>query len=352
MATSGKEFITNFRNARLNPFYSTPSLLTRGDFAKERQKEGKANRAYEEAEQKWVDEQSQKAAPLREEIKQLSDGKVIVDSSIYDQTELQRIKNTVQKMKEYKNGVLFPGYTIISASDDLVDEKANGEFYSGDIKNIFGLTALPPRGYYGTKNNPYRVYIKYANEPIWNDFYSENDIKSGWHPKTGENDVDATHTHELSHSTHKEALKKSHPPTLSMSPEEDEAYNRLISKYASFSDLVKKLTDEYYLGNTKNASASVSGYAESKHDTDSSNKQFPFPEMFAEAYTDVLYNGESARPFSKRLIEAYADYLNEYNAIFDSEVNRTRKRFDSSNNFIKNLRSSTPQFGNNRYIVK
>lgn len=38
MTTSGKEFITNFRNARLNPFSpsSSPSLITKGDIQKAR----------------------------------------------------------------------------------------------------------------------------------------------------------------------------------------------------------------------------------------------------------------------------------------------------------------------------
>ena len=41
MNNSGKEFLNNFRNARLNPFSSSssPSLITRGDMQKERQKQ-------------------------------------------------------------------------------------------------------------------------------------------------------------------------------------------------------------------------------------------------------------------------------------------------------------------------
>ena len=60
--------------------------------------------------------------------------------------------------------------------------------------------------------------------------------------------------------------------------------------------------------------------------------------MFAEAYSDVLNNGNSARPYSKALVEAYSEYLNEYNAIFDNEINRIRRQFNN-NNFIKNLRN-------------
>lgn len=287
-------------------------------------------------------------APLREKIKEVSGGKVSVDDTIYNEKELRRILNTVQKMKSYNNGVLFPGYTVISNS--FKDTEDDGQFLYGDYKNIYGLAPFP-NGLYGTKNNPYKIYIKHANAPDWNDYRNADSIKSEWHPKTGEENQSSTHTHELSHSAHKEALKKSHPPTLWMSPEEDEAYKNLISKFSSFRDLVQKLTDKYHLENTKNAAKSVSGYAEYAHDEDEADKAFPFHEMFAEAYSDVLSNGNSARPYSKALVEAYSEYLNEYNAIFDNDINRIRKQFNN-NNFIKNLRNSSPKFNNNRYIKK
>ena len=136
-----------------------------------------------------------------------------------------------------------------------------------------------------------------------------------------------------------------------MSTEEDEDYKNLVNKFSTFRDLVQNLTDKYHLENTKNAAASVSGYAKSSHDKDSADKKFPFAEMFAEAYTDVLYNGDSARPFSKALVNAYSEYLNEYNAIFDSDINRVRRQFNN-NNFIDNLRNSTSNFNNSRYIVR
>lgn len=305
-----------------------------------------------DARREWkqnIDRQAQETAPLREEIKKASNGRVLVDKSIYNKTALERILNTVQKMKSYDNGVLFPGYTIISNSDGFEDETTDGQFLAGDYVNIYGLAPLP-NGLYGTKNNPYKIYIRHANIPELSDRMDNDNIESGWHPKTGEKNQSSTHTHELSHSAHKEALKKSHPPTLWMSPEEDEAYKNLISKFSSFRDLVQKLTDKYHLENTKNAAKSVSGYAEYSHDEDEADKAFPFHEMFAEAYSDVLNNGNSARPYSKALVEAYSEYLNEYNAIFDNEINRIRKQFNNSNNFIKNLRNSAPKFNNNRYI--
>lgn len=295
-----------------------------------------------------IDRQAQETAPLREEIRKASNGRVLVDKSIYNKTALERILNTVQKMKSYNNGVLFPGYTIISNSDGFEDAATDGQFLAGDNVNIYGFASFP-NGLYGTKNNPYKIYIKHANTPEKNDYMDNDSIESEWHPKTGEKNQSSTHTHELSHSAHKEALKKSHPPTLWMSPEEDEAYKNLISKFSTFRDLVQQLTDKYHLENTKNAAKSVSGYAEYAHDEDEADKAFPFHEMFAEAYSDVLNNGNSARPYSKALVEAYSEYLNEYNAIFDNEINRIRRQFNN-NNFIKNLRNSAPKFNNNRYI--
>ena len=43
MTTSSKEFITNFRNARLNQLSSSPALLTRGDIQKQRQAQSKVD---------------------------------------------------------------------------------------------------------------------------------------------------------------------------------------------------------------------------------------------------------------------------------------------------------------------
>lgn len=323
----------------------TISLPTRGDIVKEHAQGTKV-------EKEFIDKQVKDTAPLRSEIRELSDGKVIVDESIYNPTELQRIKNIVQKMKDYNGGALFPGYTVISNSFDLGGPDAQGAFFHGDKLNMYGFASFP-NGAYGTKNNPYRVYLKNANNPEYNDELEKDDIKSGWHPKTGEIDQSSAHTHELSHSVHKEALKKSHPPTLSMSPEEDEAYKNLVNKFSTFRDLVQKLTDAKYLENTKNAAKSVSGYAEASHGEDSTDKKFPFREMFAEAYTDVLYNGDSARPFSKALVKAYSDYLNEYNAIFGSKLDRIKRQFgNSSDTFVNNLRNSVPNFGNSRYIIE
>lgn len=310
---------------------------------------GRANKAADERD--MIKYQQNETEPLREEIKQASGGKITVDKSIYNETALNRILNTVKKMKNYDNGELFPGYTVITNVDSSDDPDSQGKFYSGYRANQFGFSTLPSWGLNGTKNNPYKITLTDANNVTKNEYTDRNSAKKGWSPNVGEEGT-TTQTHELSHSAHREALKKSHPPTLSMSPEENEAYQRLTNKYSSFRDLVEKLTEEYHLGNTKNAAASVSGYAESSHDKDIANKKFPFAEMFAEAYTDVLHNGDSARPFSKSLVKAYADYLNEYNAIFDSEVNRVRKQFDNRNNFINNLRSSTPRFGNSQYIIK
>lgn len=301
-------------------------------------------------ESKYIKKQVEEAIPIRNAIKEASDGKITVDKSIYDKEELQRILDTVQKMKKYNNGVLFPGYTVISNSSKSLGGSTMGLFLHGDPINIYGFSPLP-NGSHGTKNNPYQIYIRDANDTWFNDYIGEQSIESGWHPKTGENAVDSTHTHEMSHSAHKEALKKSHPPTLWMTSEEDEAYKKLISKFSTFRDLVQQLTDKYHLENTKNAAKSVSRYAESSHDKDEADKAFPFSEMFAEAYTDVLYNGDSARPYSKALVEAYSDYLNEYNAIFDSGINRVRKQFNN-NSFINNLRNNTPKFNNGKYIIR
>lgn len=299
-----------------------------------------------------IDRKTKETAPLRAAIEEASDGKVMVDNSIYDEEELNRILNTVQKMKKYNNGVLFPGYTVISNTDHFDDSSTTyGEFYSGDYLNGYGFASFP-NGLYGTKNNPYRISIKDANYTGLNDLMYADDVSDGWHPKTGKETQSEVHTHEMAHSAHRDAQKKSHPPTLWMSSEEDEAYKNLINKFSSFKELVENFTDKYNLKNTKNTANSVSGYAASAHGKDSTRKDFPYAEMFAEAYTDVLDNGKSARPVSKALVKSYSEYLNEYKKIFDSDINRTRRQFLNNNNFIENLRRSTPKLNSGRYIVK
>lgn len=295
----------------------------------------------------------EETAPLREEIKRLSDGRVVVDDSIYNRYTLGWIKDTIQKMLDDSNGHLSPGYTIISDMHDYGNTSYSGEFLHGDKINVYGFTPLP-NGLYGTKNNPYRIEIGRANSPLTRSV-KEGSEEAFWHPKTGNNGLQepTTATHELAHSAHAESLKKQNPPTLWMLSDEYKAYQNLIDKYPSLTSLFQKAAENVGLKNPAEAAASVSGYAKASVNKDAQDKKLPYAELFAEAYTDVHYNGDSAKPYSKEIVRLFSDYLSNYDKVFANDVERERKRIDNSRNkFVNNLRSSSQNFNTGRFIVE
>ena len=93
----------------------------------------------------------------------------------------------------------------------------------------------------------------------------------------------------------------------------------------------------------------MSGYAYNSTTTIDKNSKY-FPELFAEAYTDVLYNGNDAAPYSKELIKLYVDYIIDYNNTFKdwNSINRTLnmsrdellRLLNDKESFIRNLRKS------------
>lgn len=344
MVASGKEFITNFRNARFNPLSSSPALLTRGDIVKvnrakreaeqkAQEAEWKVDEAHAKAEQEWVDQQVRESAPLREEIKQASGGKVTVDESIYNKTSLQRILNTVQKMQQQNNGTLFPGYTVISNTDSFDDLNTMGESTRRD----------------GTKESPHVIKIKYANDPAWGDYVASGTIENGWWPKTGKEVESPVHTHELSHTAQYETYKKDKAPSPAFTYEQKEALQNFIASHPSIKQIFYDAATRTGHKTLEDAAKNVSGYAYDSTTTIDKNSKY-FPELFAEAYTDVLYNGNDAAPYSKELIKLYVDYINDYNNTFKdwNSINRTLnmsrdelfRLLNDKESFIRNLRKS------------
>lgn len=365
---NSKEFINNFRNARLNPFASTssPSLITRGDMVKRnRDKDYKEavqkERAEEEADKAYVDAQIKETAPLRAAIRETSGGRVIVDQSIYNKTSLERILNSVKAMQEQNGGALQPGYTIISDSKN--DERFDGENLgeAASDGSIWGNLFLPgfqwnlPRDHYGTKNAPYRVYLEDPNDVEYNDRLARLALDTNWSIEDyNDDDVEsATQSHELAHTAYFDALKKIKNPLLAFGSDR-KTIEDFKNTHHSLQEMFEVAAKNTGFKNVKDAAASISEYAstdarkdEEKGGLDTSKNWGPqyirLPEVFAEAYNDVLYNKQYASEYSKELIRLYAEYVNDYNKTFNDDKIVLKQPilqtdFGGENNFIKNLR--------------
>lgn len=370
MAGSGKEFLTNFRNARLNPFASTssPSLITRGDVVKRnRSKDYKEavqkERAKEEADRAYVDAQVKETAPLRAAIREASGGRVIVDQSIYNKTSLERILNSVKAMQEQNDGALQPGYTIISDSkNDMWSDGKNLGSATSDgptwmNRLLPGFQWNLPRDHYGTKNAPYRVYLRYPNDVEYNDYLARDALDTNWTIENFNDDnvESATHSHELAHTAYYDALKKIKNPLLAFGSDRKTIEN-FKNTHHSLQEMFDVAAKNTGFKNLKDAAASISEYAlndveedEEKGGLDASKNWGPkylrLPEVFAEAYNDVLYNKQYASEYSKELIRLYAEYVNDYNKTFNDDKIVLKQPilttdFGGENNFINNLRRS------------
>lgn len=341
-----KKFIANFRNARNNPLASSSpaSLITRGDIVKRNRaiREAKSNflkdlERYRQEETKDAVESSQQ---LRDAVKQTSGGRIIVDKSIYDKAQLENFLNAVNEMSNFNGGVLFPGYTNISDGDPTdygFGETAVGLFLDGNS---------------GTKNDPYKIIIREANDSPLHNLIAKRAKDSGWWTKTGDRDESSTPTHELSHSAQQEAVKKTKDPALTLNYAEKKKRQDFRDRHASLQEAFEVAAKNLgYNGlaylTALNPDAMPSGYARQDADDDWSyvnarGKEWKpytaFPEVFAEAYTDVLYNKDKAKPYSKELIKQYVDYINDYNSTFNGITQEMGILPTKDSDFINNWR--------------
>lgn len=279
-------------------------------------------------------------APIREQIRQVSDGKIMVDQSIYNEESLNRILNVVQKMKQQNNGNLFPAYTAISNVDRPYNYLTSGTFHYNDTYMT------------GRKNTPYRINIKNANDVESNDLDAFFDLYFNYHPETPENEYgneSSTVAHELSHSAHKNAYKKMVPPKPALTYDDKKTFQNFINTHSSLKQLFHDAAKNTNFDNLVDAAESVSGYAKKYAENAKPTDSFYLAEVFAEAYTDVLYNGENASPYSKELIRLYNDYINDYNKTFAGwddpkrglVFNATLENLlNDRNKFIENLRQA------------
>lgn len=307
-----------------------------------------------------IDKQVKETIPLRKAIREASGGRVLVDKSIYNKTALERILNTVKNMQEYNGGALRPGYTVISnGRKDDMGARSLGEAKFRDLSHLYFPSMdfqLSPSQNYGSKNAPYRVALKHANVYGYNDALARDALDSGWTIQNfNDDDVEsATHAHELAHTAYFDALKKTQNPLLSgrYSRKAIENFRRTHPSLQEMFDVAAKNTG---YETARDAAASISRYAledaeedEEKGGLNAKKNWSPnyrrMAEVFAEAYTDVLYNKDYASDYSKELIKLYTNYVNDYNKTFGTKIDlkQVPATFEfGKNTFVDNLRKSS-----------
>lgn len=365
---ASSDFIAKFRATLANNGMQASKLPTRRDMVMENRQKTKEEAQMRQAraehaadQQKWLDEQVQKTAPLREAIKQVSGGTITVDKSIYDETELNRILDSVKNMQEFGGGALQPGYNVISDSQWLPENisgihmtkiSRNSDHWPVPIKIHF------PKDNLGSKNAPYQIYIKNANDVEENDWGAVLNYLADWaiekYDKDSYTAESATHTHELSHGAQKDAMKKTTNPAMTLNYAEKLARQMFKDNNPSLQEIFDIAAKNTGFKNLKDAAYSISRYAgeeaeeESERGGRDASKDWSadrrLPDVFAEAYTDVLYNKDNASPYSKELISLYVDYINNYNKNFSSAMPRQDNgllnlpRTENQSEFMKNLR--------------
>lgn len=301
-------FIDNLRDTKNWP--KAPIMITK-DALQQQIKEAT------EARNKAAEERRE-SEQMRTAINSLSDGRISVDKTISNKDTLKNIMASVLRMKQFRDGDLFPGYTVISDPEDKKwDRLIRGEFYGGG-----NLT--------GTKDRPYEIDLRQTDVPQFNDFIGKTNIESGWWPRTGDKIENPVPTHELSHSSQREAGKKTNYPNLTLDYAERVKRQNFQNTHSSLQELFDKAAENLGYKNLQEAVAGVSGYAQSNaEDEAAGNIKRPanwspgvrLPEVFAEAFTDVLYNKDKAAPYSKELINLYLNYVNDYEKTFGAKAN-------------------------------
>lgn len=306
---------------------------------------------------KEYDQERKETAPMREAIKELSGGKVIVKDNVHNPETLKNIMASVLRMNQFNDGALFPGYTEVSDPGYSYwrrwDDNNLGEFISGEYGR-----AIAPHISVGTKNHPYEIYLRDTNYPEWNLGIATDDSSSGWWPKTGDEEDYPVPTHELAHSAQRDAAKKVKNPGLTMDYAERIRRQKFMSTHEPMQKLFDIAANRLGFNSLQEAAENVSGYAATDPKKEESGKRkapkdwspgVRLPEVFAEAYTDVLYNKNNANPYSKELINLYTEYVNDYEEAFGKRDNKNIDSFKMAlgilpplrdeENFIKKLRT-------------
>lgn len=210
----------------------------------------------------------------RKIINDLTSGKIKIDKSITNNITLDMLYDAISRVKNYDDGSLIP--------DKIKMFDLSSEFNGRDN------TPSNVAGFYTSMGD---IFLKDTDDPVWNVYSSEYSGETGHNAKS--KNIDSTPIHELGHGTKDTVdymLDKRGPNSLlerlrlakEMPTNQDSLYYRAANESGFGEDLDK-------------ATESVSKYAT----TD-------LHEAFAEAFADVLVNGDDAATFSKRLVDLYS----------------------------------------------
>lgn len=288
------------------------------------------------------------AEEQRSAINKITDGRIEIDPMVTNTQSLTDIFRSVSRI--YNNGGnLVPDKTVVS---DM-----NSSSY-----NIFGAQG---RAFKHHDNTPDEIEISGLGFPKFRKAMEKEDYKSGF-ASTGKYPGEHVPTHELSHiagyaaervvdkwieKKQKEAeenknkypadelFKKAINNFFGRQYEIDEEksignqlLNEIYSKYDKWEDedrnvrgrqiydFLNVAAENAGFDSVEEAAMSISGYA---------GKTYPYyiyngeqeesigdfvddREVFAEAYTDVLINGDDAKQFSKELIKLWSDYVDRW----------------------------------------
>ena len=298
-----------------------------------------------------TDREIERTAPIRKAIQRLSGDRIIVDSSIHNEDALKKIMTTVLKMQQFQDGALTPSYTTVKDpgskwwkiepyEDDL------GQFWKGGY--TLGEKLYSPNQPSGNKNAPYRITLKDTNyEKLINDFNAGASIEDNWWPKTGDTVESPVITHEFAHSAQAESSKKVKSPALAMDYVEKSKRQKFQDTHNSLQEIFDIAAKNTGYKSLLEAAASISRYAakdvvnESLGKNNEAKNWSPgrrLPEVFAEAYTDVLYNGENASPYAKELMRLSAEYVKDYEDTFGKRDNKNIDSFKKALNILPPLR--------------
>lgn len=283
-------------------------------------------------------------------INKFSDGNVEVDEQVTNQTSLTDILKSVVRMYD-KGGTLAPERVNIS-------DMRPGSYIAFGAPA--GVTTHPR---YGGADE---IKINGLSLPNYRRGDEEAANKEGWWPDRENKALgEGVITHELSHSTQNamsgilerwlekkeeeaEANKNKYPADklfvqavsrlfgndYELGEEDTVGYKILqdaYDKYNKWSNeignsdkgdgglrIISSAAKNLGFDSVKEAADSISGYAGKRYKNSLriDGKEYEYedvkgPEVFAEAYTDVLLNDEDAAPFSKEIIRLYKEYADD-----------------------------------------
>lgn len=335
------------------------------------------------------------AEEQRDVINGLTNGKIEISPDITNQESLTSILRSVNRMFE-KGGNLVPDKV------EIANMYPTGTFVLG------GAQGQALRAGFGTSPNDV-IWLNNLDSPSYNKLSEQYNYKKGWH-SSGKFPGEHVPTHELSHTADfatsrlegkwrqerqrevqenadkypvSEFLKKAISNFYGMDYEpkyrnsvgaqledemddkyskwlEEDEKNGLENNTSKFFEIA---AEEAGFDSVEDAAASISAYAGHTYpDIFKINGQtyrydsVKKPEVFAEAYTDVLINGDDAADFSKRLIKLWSDYADRWSdrtgVTRDKRAQEFKQMFDvlpdfktnsgkkALNPFIQNYRSA------------